>query len=111
MEFELPAAYAKFPAELSFGSVDDESWIWLNGRLLGEVSARTNPKDYWKVARSYALAPDWLKVGRNTIAVLCRDLRNKGGILGIPELKFPRAFHFYYDEPLADDDPYRYYRW
>ena len=111
LEFELPAAYAKFPAELSFGSVDDESWIWLNGRLLGEVSERTNPKDYWKVARSYALAPDWLKAGRNTIAVLCRDLRNKGGILGIPELKFPRAFHFYYDEPLADDDPYRYYRW
>ncbi|MDX9980218.1 MAG: glycoside hydrolase family 2 TIM barrel-domain containing protein, partial [Lentisphaeria bacterium] len=32
---------------LHIGAIDDESAIWLNGQLLGEVTAKTHPDNYW----------------------------------------------------------------
>ena len=48
-----------FPAgttcSLYLGPVDDESWVWLNGKLLGELSVATNPDDFWAAERIYKL--------------------------------------------------------
>jgi hypothetical protein len=64
------------------GAVDDELWAWENGRFVGEVTKRTNPKDCWQSVRLHPLPADVLKPGRNVIAVLCNDTFHHGGILG-----------------------------
>ncbi len=111
LEFTLPAAWKNMDAELIFGAIDDESWVWLNGTFLGEITKETNPKDYWTAVRSYPLKPGMLKPGRNVLVVLCNDLLNTGGILGMPQLKFPIRHHFYGDFPQNGDNPYQYFRW
>jgi hypothetical protein len=78
------------------------------------VTKQTNPKDYWTFPRKYAIDPALLSpTGENVLVVLVNDTFQKGGILGIPTLAAPGAWlnGFYLDEPVAGDDPYRYYRW
>jgi len=111
LEFDLPKEFAGEECELLLGAIDDESWVWLNGRFLGEVTKETNPKDYWQFPRIHRLKAGDLKPGRNVLVVLCNDTFNYGGILGTPRLKVPVKHGFYTDTPIASDDPYRYYRW
>ena len=96
---------------LRLGVIDDESWVWINGRFLGELSEKTNPVDHWSLDRSYPVGGRDLKRRGNVLAVLCNDLRMKGGMLGKPELRSASAYPLYADTPQAVDDPYRYYRW
>lgn len=96
---------------LFIGAVDDESWVWLNGKFLGEVSKKTNPKDYWKFKRRYTLKPGMLNAGGNTLVILCNDLASDGGIAGNPVLSLTKPFSLYSDTPVANDDPYRYFHW
>ena len=96
---------------LRLGVIDDESWVWINGRFLGELSEKTNPVDHWSLDRSYPVGGRDLKRRGNVLTVLCNDLRMKGGMLGKPELRSAPAYPLYADTPQAVDDPYRYYRW
>ncbi|MDR0931514.1 MAG: hypothetical protein LBM70_00625 [Victivallales bacterium] len=111
LEFDLPADWGKASAELSLGPIDDESWIWINGTFLGEITQATHPKNYWLAVRSYSLKENMLHAGRNVLTVLCNDNFNTGGILGMPQLKFPIRYHFYVDSPQSGDNPYQYFRW
>ena len=112
LEFELPGEFASSgDVELFLGAIDDESWTWLNGHFLGEVTKQTHPDNYWEAARIHHVDSDWLRPGKNVLVVLCNDTYRYGGILGIPKFKIPRRFDFYTDRPIASDDPYRYYRW
>ncbi|HBC86087.1 MAG TPA: hypothetical protein DCZ94_03945 [Lentisphaeria bacterium] len=100
---------------LKMGGIDDESWIWLNGKFLGEVTKITNPKDYYMAPRTYVLSPGTLrKDGVNTIIVKVNDTYLNGGFKDVPLLVkkgAPWLNTYYLQEPIADDDPYRYYRW
>jgi len=99
---------------LHVGAVDDESWVWLNGRLLGEVTKATNPKDYYSVPREYQIKEDMLhRDGENVLVVRVNNTYLTGGILGSPRLLTPAPWlgSYYLQTPLAGDDPYRYYRW
>jgi beta-galactosidase len=99
---------------LHVGAVDDESWVWLNGRLLGEVTKATNPKDYYSVPREYRIKEDMLRRdGENVLVVRVNNTYLTGGILGSPRLLTPAPWlgSYYLQTPLAGDDPYRYYRW
>lgn len=111
LEFNLPENLPADDYELFIGAVDDESWVWLNDNFLGEITAGNRPDDYWQFSRDFKLKPGSLKAGRNVLVVLCNDLRDTGGILGIPSLKTQNRYNFYTDKPEAADDPYRYYRW
>jgi hypothetical protein len=114
LRFKLPAAMTREKLTLTVGPVDDESWVWLNGRYLGEVTKQTNPKDYWAFPRKYAMEPGMLNdKGENVLVVLVNDTFQKGGLTGVPILAAPGAWlnSYYVDQPVADDDPYRYYRW
>lgn len=111
LEFELPKDFEDDMFELSLGAIDDESWTWLNGQFIGELTKQTNPKDYWQAPRIHPVKKDILKPGKNVLVVLCNDSFNNGGILGTPSLKVPAKYGFYTDIPVASDDPYRYYRW
>lgn len=112
LTFDLPEKAApESDCVLSLGPVDDESWIWLNGHFLGEVTAKTHPEDYWTVQRTCRFKGKLLRPGKNQLTVLCNDLRENGGILGAPRLQVLSGIRFYADLPLSSDDPYRYYRW
>ncbi len=111
LNFNLPEAWKAGKCELNIGAVDDESWIWLNGKFLGEVSQKTHPNEYWGVDRHYEVDAKNLKAHGNVLVVLCNDLRGNGGMVGMPGIRVAPHYRFYADTPQAVDDPYRYYRW
>lgn len=93
------------------GAVDDESWVWLNGKFLGEITVKTNPKNFWAAERIYTVRRGSLKPEGNVLTVLCNNRQMSGGILGVPSLTFLPEYRLYSDLPESGDDPYRYYRW
>jgi len=114
LRFTVPDGFTGADVTLSLGGIDDESWIWLNGEFLGEVTKATNPKDYWQFPREYRLRQGLLQAGaQNVIAVLVNDTYRTGGILGQPVLRRPAPWlkSYYVQAPQPGDDPYRYYRW
>ena len=111
VEFDLPEIFRNGKYELQIGAVDDESWIWLNGRFMGEITAKTHPNDYWSHNRRIPLNKSDLLPGKQVLTILCNDLRNSGGLQSIPEIVPKRLYFFHADQPEAADDPYRYYHW
>jgi beta-galactosidase len=99
---------------LDVGAVDDESWIWLNDEFLGEVTQKTHPENYYRAKRIYKLKREQLSVdGENTLVIRVGDWFEKGGIMGTPKLSVESLCldSYYIQKAIADDDPYRYYRW
>ena len=77
--FHLPSGIGpERECVLSLGPVDDESWVWLNGHFLGELTQKTNPDDYWAAQRVHRFSSKLLRTGVNHLAVLCNDLRGNG---------------------------------
>ena len=111
IDFDLPEVFRRGDFHVDVGPVDDESWIWLNGKFVGAVTQKTNPKNYWLASRKVQLSPDKLVPGKQTIVILCNDLRGEGGVMGTPAIRSTEAKSFYTDIPVAKDDPYRYYHW
>jgi len=115
IKFKVPEEMKNSEITLNVGGVDDESWIWLNDKYLGEITKETNPKDYYKADRLYKLKPEELNAdGKNTLVVRVGDWFKNGGIIGTPVLldeARPSVDSYYIQKPIADDDPYRYYRW
>ncbi len=114
VRFTVPAAMGTDRITLRLGPVDDESWVWLNGTFLGEVTKTTNPDDYWSFPREFTLDPGLLEPGReNVLAVRVNDTYRTGGVTGKPRLTRPAPWltSYYVQTPIAVDDPYRYYRW
>lgn len=112
--FTVPEGATGEGMRLTLGAIDDESWVWLNGKFLGEVTRETHPKDHYNVPRDYRLAAGDLRSGgTNDLTVLVNDTFKTGGIRGTPKLSSPGKWldSYYTTEPVADDDPYRYYRW
>jgi len=122
LKVTVPPELADGEATLVLGAVDDEDRTYVNGSLVGSTTRQTNPRDYWEVARRYALPAGTLKAGENVIAVEVTDLRQAGGITGFagiedaPPVRTSREdmrwqSGLYLDEPILEDDPYRFYRW
>lgn len=115
LRFRLPEIPPNEELELLLGAVDDEDWTYLNGHLIGHIGQDTHPEDYWAALRRYRVPPGLLRPGaENLLVVKVRDLRLGGGIVKGPvalRTKPRWLTSFYLNEPLATDDPYRYYRW
>jgi beta-galactosidase len=114
IKFKTPKGMQNKELTLNIGAVDDESWIWLNDEFLGEVTKKTNPDDYYRADRIYRLKPEQLNGdGENTLVIRVGDWFKTGGIIGTPKLliESPCRDSYYIQKPIADDDPYRYYRW
>lgn len=109
--FELPPGLAAEPLELEIGAVDDESWIWLDGKFLGAVTRESHPKNYWNVSRRHQFSPGELSPGPHELVVLCNDIYNIGGIGGSPRISVSNPFRMHADRAIPEDDPYRYYHW
>jgi sialate O-acetylesterase len=75
--FTLSPAQAAQRSTLSLGPVDEVDTTWVNGKVAGYTSgAGAN--------RSYALGPQVLHAGENTIAIAALDTYATGGMLGTP---------------------------
>ena len=112
LEFNLTTGeVGRMRGTLHIGAVDDESWVYLNDRFLGEVTTKTHPENYWRVPRSYRVGPEDFKAGRNVLVIRGNDLRQTGGLSGIPGFVPDEKPDFYTDAPVLEDHPYRYYRW
>ena len=86
----VPAEWAGYDLELYLGAVDDWDWAYWNGQQVGHTGAKSNPKDWWKVARRYAIPKSKVTFGGyNVIAVRVYDCGDGGGILGGMELRCP----------------------
>jgi hypothetical protein len=114
--FTLPDYYRQHSPTLYIGRVSNESWVWLNGEFLGELTRKTNPNDSSEVPRAYRLDPNKLNPsGENVLVVLVNraNSRSPGGLMGVPGITVAGSWlHSYYlQEPVAEDDPYRYFRW
>jgi hypothetical protein len=99
---------------LLMGAADDEDWTYLNGQLIGKVTAETHPDNHWNVERRYPIPPGLLKPEGNVLAVRVRDTYLSGGIVRGPvAIQAPGRWNesYYIDDPEPGDDPYRYYRW
>ena len=97
---------------LSLGAVDDESQVFLNGKLVHVVDQKTNPDDYWQAPRDILLKKELLRPdGLQTIVVRCNDIRGNGGMVGRPILRIANQKCYYADTAVAGDDPYRFYHW
>lgn len=115
MRFQSPKFADDVTPTLNIGPCDDESWIWLNGNFLGETTKETNPEDYYKAHRFFKLDKGLLRTDGqpNTLVVLVNDTYLKGGMTGKPNITVPPPWleSYYVQDPIASDDPYRYYRW
>ncbi|RKY01066.1 hypothetical protein DRP77_10390 [Candidatus Poribacteria bacterium] len=113
--FVLPEELPDDRIELVIGAVDDEDWVFINGHLIGHTGRDTHPENWWAAERRYKVPREVLNSGgENVIAVKVLDLGMSGGIARGPfELRSaPRWLRSYYiNTPIAEDDPYRYYRW
>ncbi len=112
--FDLGAVPPDADLVLVMGAVDDEDWTYLNGEMIGSVTNETHPDDHWAVERRYPIPPGLLKETGNVLAVRVNDTYLSGGIVRGPvAIQAPGRWQksYYVDEPEADDDPYRYYRW
>lgn len=114
LDFEMPGHFAPGPIALELGGIDDESWVWLNGNFLGEVSEKTHPGTYWHLSRRYDLKRSMLRFsGKNRLTILVNNLRGSGGLTGLPRLSTAPLYGtgFYIQDLKPEDDPYRYYHW
>ena len=110
--FDLPPYMLLAPTvNLYLGPIDDESWVSVNGHLLGRVTKETNPQDYWSKPRFYRIDSTWLRPDANRLEVVVNDLRGEGGLFGRPNVSVPAVLSLYTDDPIDTDDPYRYYGW
>jgi hypothetical protein len=66
--------------DVKFGRIDDEGWIYVNGKRVGQSDNWSRP---WSFDATKALHP-----GRNVIAVIVRNNDGDGGI-GAPVISWP----------------------
>jgi sialate O-acetylesterase len=68
---------------LELGKIDDVDEVYLNGHLIGRTGGF--PPDYytaWNYSRRYHLPNEYLRKGKNVIAVRVYDEGGEGGIMG-----------------------------
>jgi sialate O-acetylesterase len=77
-DFEVDATLAGKPLTINIGPVDDQDQTYLNGSLIGTTNG-------WDTNRSYNVAANIMKAGKNTITVRVFDSGGGGGMHGQPE--------------------------
>jgi hypothetical protein len=80
----VPAEWKGRGLRLFFGSIDEQAWIYLNGRLVREHTESSEKKSYnelWEEAFTAEVPPAQLKYGEpNVLAVRVHNSTANGGI-------------------------------
>ena len=77
--FEITQAIAGEGIELELGPIDDSDITWINSHRVGEMTQSYN------IPRVYKVPAEYLKPGKNIIAVKVEDTGGGGGLYGKPE--------------------------
>jgi hypothetical protein len=89
--FEMPAEWEHETVALSFGAVDEQAWIYLNGELVGEHTLESESKDIegfsigdlWNVPFIIEVPVEQVKLGEaNSLVVRVHNEVGAGGIWG-----------------------------
>lgn len=80
-DVELPRTWAGRPLELGLCTVNDKDRTYVNGHEVGRFEQDAG----WTAPRVYEVPAEFLRPGKNTIAVRVFDIGNKGGICGAAE--------------------------
>lgn len=75
------------------------------------MTKETHPQSFWEFPREYKIAREKLRKRGNNLTILVKENGGGGGILGAPKLIWKPDYRLYTDVSVADDNPYRYYRW
>ncbi|MBT7304167.1 MAG: DUF4838 domain-containing protein, partial [Victivallales bacterium] len=83
-----PASHAGKPVELQFGGVDEQAWVYVNGKLVGEhtltsefmVGKEVTVEDLWDRPFVLTIAPKYLKTGKNSLVVRIHNAAKNAGI-------------------------------
>jgi sialate O-acetylesterase len=97
--FNLSEEVASRDGTLSLGSIDDTDYTYVNGVEVGRTVAQYNK------ARSYQVAADLLRPGKNVITVRVHDTGGGGGMWGDAEAYVFRSGNF--EKSLAGNWKYR----
>ncbi len=73
-EFEIPPNLAGIPAKLFMGRIIDADHVYLNGKLVGNITYQYPP-------RRYAVPAGLLKAGWNTMVIRVVNYSGKGGFV------------------------------
>jgi hypothetical protein len=88
VSFTLTPAQAARPFELNFGGVDEQAWIYINGKKLGEHSLESEDKPgydvttqiLWDKPFTIKVKADVLKPGENLLVVRIHNASHNAGI-------------------------------
>jgi len=80
--FELTEEESRAGVRLGLGTIDDSDTTWVNGHEVGRTVLA------WNTPRIYAVPPEFLREGRNVIAVRVEDTGGGGGLYGDPADRF-----------------------
>lgn len=86
--FTLPEGQAGKPAELQFGGVDEQAWVYVNGEQVGEhslesefmVGQEVTVADLWNRPFEIVVPAERLHVGENVLAVRIHNSAYNAGI-------------------------------
>jgi hypothetical protein len=95
--FELSRDQAKQALELEFGGVDEQAWIYVNGKKVGEHSLESefipgqdiSAATLWRKPFTVKVGPETLKAGRNLLAVRIHNSEKNAGIHRPVQIYFP----------------------
>lgn len=101
VEFNVPQKYIGRNAEISFESVDEQAWIYLNGKYLGEHTLESEFTVGFKVTVDYLwnrpfdrkIPSSMLKAGKNVLAVRIHNIDGAAGIYGDVKIVFAGKSH------------------
>jgi len=82
--FEVPEAWKGRPIRLLFGSVDEQAWVYVNGRLVREHTEKSEGKRFvelWETPFAVDVPPEIVEYGgKNVLAVRVHNSTANGGI-------------------------------
>ena len=109
--FRMPETWEHTTVDLTFGAVDEQAWVYLNGQLVGEHTIASEGRDIegfsigdlWDVPFTISVPTDQVRLKReNTLVVRVHNEIGAGGIWGGVFVQPPRQPFFADLEELGD---------
>jgi hypothetical protein len=83
-KFAVPEKWRGRPVHFLFGAVDEQAWVYVNGKATGEHTAKSHGvsiDQLWDKPFSIEVKPGWLKYGeKNLLVVRVHNSAFNGGI-------------------------------
>lgn len=97
--FTLPPEHAGKPVELQFGGVDEQAWVYVNGKPAGEHTLKSESRpgqevtveDLWDRPFTLTIAPELLQAGPNALVVRIHNSAFNAGIHQPVSVHLPSA--------------------